>query len=1742
MWNNNSRKNVPNWHGRGDKFGNNRRSGARTFQRRKTPERLRPMSKRERVGGQFNEDKNFRYLDDDQVERRAIYNDERLAVERESRLPCDNRIDGLNSDRDVNESSRGDGYRIDIERYNSDDIYSRDIGNQNQDQFIDRNDEFVGHDQDMAFGSDRGLDNRRYKSDDYNRDVDLKYDSYNRDIDVKFEEKFTGNIQDTRTGSALDWQFGDEMPIGESDRWKSGNSSQFQDRFSGNDDQSFDRNVFGNVGEDKYSYEINDYAKTELHMDQLQLSTGINPALHKLSEGHYKTSINISRENRERNNSRTHNRKHVGNSSKYLSRRNDSLPYKLEKSRHIHGPKVGTSSVKQHDVNFQPHEAGVKRHELGRPLKNETKRRSDHLSRSCTSSTSKDSRSDSRSSAKNSKDVKHSKDEARDKAASQRNSSSKSNSHKEHEKASSRDNQNKTNSHSRTGLNSNRPRSGSREDNKRHPSSRSTPDSKRSSRIDGFKKPTVTDRQQSNTTNRSNSSRRMESESGHYEDDILSIMADDDAFDNEHKSGNASSNSMVSRKHSRDSNSRENRSSSLRDKRNQEGFHRQNSKDEADRNKEPVFEIHAESSASIFGDSVDRPGKYRGVEKSGGSRSSFSSDHSRVKKTGNLSMKRSEVSKKGDRRRNRSNRYTDKGLGRSLKDSRELTTQRKFGHVKDIYGKSGALLREDRQDSAWVRNYNSKGKVQNFRAGARIGNRFVDSKFKNKNSFYTDRVKRKYFRGGFKGFSNDWDFSVSKGNHTHSRVGMDRRKRVDDRNERPKKKNDRSDNRNDGFDSVNVDDTIKDDKGFNDFPLNVDQQVNSKQQIVFIPNQDISGGVPPVVDQFGRIMYNDLSEQAIEGQIPVQYVPEQYPADGTAVGEQLVFIPFVNQMTSYPENMPNPLDNSSGEKVKDDHNISLKNPQHPKKKPLSKDARAVLRKKLEAKRKKRMEEEIERRLLKKLFGTSGAMQVVKGEESSQVKKKPVIKRISPPLGNEPSHLHKTVKLVKKTDDVIDISDEERSNQYDSVSDLEDVSDDEEYDNRKDKRPVFRKPGEPRKGNRRQIGNRSGISYEDDHKLQDIRRVVQSSINQNNGRIENAHGQKRQRSLYAEEPDTSDISSSSLTQTAGVGNKKNRRSISPIEITVSNERYSKVPSSRRRGTGDCKDEHKNRDGNFVKREKSLEKFSHSFGDQKYSRENPTRGRDEKGGHRHQERSDVKRLDGSRSREEDSAHKFDTRGSTHNSRRNFEASQMSDDRKFFGYGKYKDRSAEDSKSDQGRSTVSKYRNDRGNNSRSDKQSEWENCNSDRSIGNLKNDVDSHQFDRISGVERDRSPTLGSPSHFHKKALPSTYKASPPFTQLPVEGHSFNQSISIPPQFSKQGPGVDHSLPPVQNAPITMPPFPPTSLVRPDMSLPPPVGSVGNNSHLIQASNSGNFQQNFGIQSQHFQPLHQQYPQQQQQQPVQVLQQDQSQFQMQQPMYSSSLGQNQMGLQHIQPNQFQQTQSNVGIVPVNQNLMSDHMTQQITTRVPQLNQGNFKQVFKTSHNQQALVKTNSQGVRGVIGTIKTSGSNSAPGLRVAQVDTGFAGRNLIQSPTSNTGRLPLDEDAYFEDLVQMVCSKCNCMLLDHGLMKAHGRWHDMIESNDKNWRCDQCEQGYLSSSAYSEHMDSKHTYNSWNCSLCILSFSYSSGLNKHIRHSTHKNLKVKFVCSLCPASFMVLTHLIQHKKESHQSNSGYSGFKKF
>ncbi|XP_060603837.1 putative uncharacterized protein DDB_G0282133 [Ruditapes philippinarum] len=1432
---------------------------------------------------------------------------------------------------------------------------------------------------------------------------------------------------------------------------------------------------------------------------------------------------------------------------------------------------------------------------------------------------------------------------------------------------------------------------------------------------------------------RSNSGRKLDSDIGHIDDeDILSIMADDDGFEKEmkafsssgehsrsksrrstergcHQNASRSKSYTDSRAFERQPPSRENRSKERQQHSREGGSNeqQQHSRDRENKNESrPAFDKRANSSTSKFGSSLSFKDSLESKRPSGihgNNTNTVSASTNRFRTNFNYGQRHKD-NRQGLRPTGRNNnnnlvgrsrfstasRIKDsylkrkksfQGFSNKIFDNRHKTKpmiahyhsdlSKQQTHGKSEVGVTGAILKDDRisdnkvyskfrntdrvsqgfdnqrgdkfnrgfEKFSYSKNVTGNVRGNRFqREGLNIGNkdRFTNRPFKSRD-VASQRVKQKYFKGGF---------SQNRNNNRGFRDGHKD-------NGRQKRKENKHWDRKSVVDKEKHSDVIQDDVS-NIEPLLDDQTLDlNPQQVIFIPNND----QPHMVDQFGQIIINpEMDVQQGEDALPLQYIPQQFHhSDRVPQGEQVVFIPFVNNQgpPDYTGNIPLTYNDSNDildvdkpvpDKKKGRNLVSSgSRVTASKKKPLSVQARAKLKRSLEIKRKQRMEKEIEKKLLKKLLSNPDVNKVVR--ESKNVKKKPLIKRISPPSASHQSN--KQYKLVKRdnnTSDLDDVSEDEAK--YDNVSDLEDVSENEdayevndEYDSRQAKRPVFRKPGQPRinknvtdasrdvmiqstSGDVRRVVNNSSIQQSSKTALQSNKRSPR--MNQVDSVQKLKQGDKSRRSVYIESPKDkveSNVAMKRTNYSSGyeTGQIKKRRSMSPIEITVSNDRFSKGTYRNSESDKDYmhyessyrKDDRKlDYRQNYSEAENFGERFERTKNerDEEYEKGIADRYRDERETKTIRYGDKTSRMAEKNSRDEN---RFRKERNLSNS----DTDERSKDKEQRNKGKYVDNKSnrrgndsddnrnrknenynvKDSKGERGDTLNDKWRDDsnkRGgswegrNDRRKEKNREFDRNERKGSFSgdaSLSDDRNSGRNNQRHGRDRDENQDLGTNrnlqgNNFVSKMNQPQFQINQPMMQQSMQSQPFisSQSPSIPlqgqtvMQFAGAGSSVDHSLPPVQNSQMSMPQFAQHSMgVRPDMSLPPPVMNVvGTPTSMgtMVIQQQPQFQQqpmqqmNVQQQQQQFQNIQPQFQQQQQPfqqmqtQPQMIPQQTNSpNFQTHQPAFQTNLHSNQqMSLQPMQSGQYQQTQSGVNMMSVNQNQQTGSMVQG--------QRGSNQQGISTSGTiQHYVAATPQQAVRGVIGTIKPS-VDSSKMIRGQQVRSGI--RNQVSNSQTMSRRQGTNRQSNYspgrrfdnynqgeeenegdeDEFMEMLCSKCDKVFLSHEVMRRHGNWHDKVENNTKSWRCDHCEQGFLSSSSHADHMLIKHSLDSWNCSLCDKTFGSSFALDRHVRLASHKDLKVKFVCSLCPASFMVLTHLVHHKKENHHSGAGYSFLRKY
>ncbi|KAH3727747.1 uncharacterized protein LOC127853229 [Dreissena polymorpha] len=1059
--------------------------------------------------------------------------------------------------------------------------------------------------------------------------------------------------------------------------------------------------------------------------------------------------------------------------------------------------------------------------------------------------------------------------------------------------------------------------------------------------------------------------------------------------------------------------------------------------------------------------------------------------------------------------------------GAILRDDRDEISNDDIKDTKNVYIKGSYALYDKSVDNyhgqtSFVRN-------KPFHSWQRDG-----SRYKTRPSVsHNERVKKKYFRGGMRG--NQRFFNRDKAKR-HGDTEGDSRNFQKQEVERRQREEYHDDER---------------------IVMSRDERAEEaapQQQVFFIPDSDIAGMQPQFVDQFGNMVANSEVSMMNTGDVPIQYLPQVLGSDSQGEQQQIFFIPF-NQMQGYPESLnPAPVG------VEAQRDMEQPKYQEPKvssnkkdtrkklvRKGLSKEARAKIRAKLALKRRKRMEKEIEEKVLNKLLKSS-RFSNLNSSSSLPAPKKPVIKRISPPSATKPTHLNKKLTVTRharqKAEDLENVSDEDK---YDNISDLEDVSDENYYDQddgtvgQNSKRPMFRKPGQQRKNSQSQ---RKGCAYGD------VRKVVDQNSEMNNTK----------RTVLVEDKKRPDKRHGHYDyEHSRPSEEKRHRSMSPIEITVSNENY--VSSSHRSNESPNRKRFGKNVGSLANQKHNQEKDNQHLG---YEREgferfnrsyNGNNGYDDKVGHSSAPRTDSRRATDSNTKDSD-------RRDSGKYRRDEDAHPKNDPYRSKDESSNIQRNRKDPHS---RShEPSKDREDR----RSTRSGRLSNSPRRRSRSPQQQSRDKPQHRRDSAgrndeLWRDRGEkTTNSRSTLDNNALNFSQNAALSHNQYMPNSNCFQS-------FPNQGQGnmrqghIDNSFPPhtgSMSGPMHSP-FPQSIGHNIDVSVPPQLSTANS------GMNQGNFgeQMEMGQGMQTGQQLHPRMPQ----QSNYLNQQFGSQYQMQQNSLFTPMKQNQMGGQ--QPNiqssnlfpmqnqgmqTFQQNRTQmITRGPFSQNVGQLQMAQgqNMGPNVRQ-EQDNIQPLLPNSIGQSNFIATTpQQAMRGVIGTLATGGVGGQQAVRVLNkgprpafmvqgsgkpdhqsehkrdVTTAF-GSDVAAS--SNQYR----DDKKDEDVGQMPCSLCEKVFMNRNAIRKHTAWHDKQATKDEKFKCDSCEQGFPNFQEYSSHIQEKHTVDSLNCNSCDKTFYTVVQYQRHI-DLMHLQSMPLHSCSLCPASFAQIRYLVQHKREHHQ-----------
>ena len=882
-----------------------------------------------------------------------------------------------------------------------------------------------------------------------------------------------------------------------------------------------------------------------------------------------------------------------------------------------------------------------------------------------------------------------------------------------------------------------------------------------------------------------------------------------------------------------------------------------------------------------------------------------------------------------------------------------------------------------------------------------------------------------------------------------------------------------------------------------------DPVVDGSQPIYFIPNGDMAGAQPQFVDAMGNLVMNP----GIPAGDNLQLIPQGMPIPEGVPGEQqqLVFIPFPHpHMPGMPDTMMSPPPDF-GRDMKEtltttDHTTTAVIKEYPKskpdekKKPLSKQQRMLIRRNLQRKRRQALEQKIEKKILNKLMGNVNLSAVRNTEGLAASKRKPVIKRISPP--GETSHINKKVKLVRRAaerrEELDDVSDEyDNVSEYEDISDMEDVSDDETDEHfgrerrgvrQSSKKTVFRKPGEPRQKRLQVVSG-------------DVRRVVSQTAGKGSSVARSKVIEGRKRQVVKSEHKPNYI--------------KKRRSISPIEITVSNIR---------------------KQDNRVYKASSQEEVRSRYQD------------DEEDHRRH---SYGKPNAGQRSRTDRKSNRDNNVGIN---RRNTPEDRRNDKDKYEEEAdrkQFRDQSRDRIPADQsGRRQQSDDRDVRNRSTADDSQVQF-----DRGNRRTKQFVDDVNDELVGQNQYSVNLSRGNK-----------------YSRLP--SHSFAVQ-NQPPVVIYSNSDVDYSLPPQQMPPMSTQMAPTIIQNSPDMSMPPPIVAgtqtsmsqiIGQPQQNIQNFNTTRFPQ------QQFQPQYQQQAVIQQQgnsQPMRVIHQSLGQ---QQTMIAGHQVQNSAGLEYtgIQQNMNQaqlignqvSTSTMMGGIqqavqaPQNQPYTTRAVHQPNTTRA--VHQSNTTRTrangYVRNFSNQEVLETRSPRNNTAFTSAGETVDNRGFGKGVD--NRGFGKGVDMYQQTEGRGRVSRfsghsyqDEsrehtDNYDdEELVELLCSKCDRVFLDDEAMRKHKDWHDKVSMGDNQLRCNLCEQAFPNSSQNQIHCQEKHTIDSWNCTLCDKTFHGASQLEQHLQTMNHQSTKLLYNCSVCPANFQSLKFLIQHKRD-HHAGPGMAG----
>ena len=1281
----------------------------------------------------------------------------------------------------------------------------------------------------------------------------------------------------------------------------------------------------------------------------------------------------------------------------------------------------------------------------------------------------------------------------------------------------------------------------------------------------------------SNLSRQKNTGRDIESFDVYHDDDVLSILADDDRFDKETRGllrtdsekkddgksegrqhGSKGCQRFSDRYSIRSDKSNQNKQIDNRPRAKHKDIFRQKRIGFYKRN--IPLNITGRSSFNAFSKNRMRGSKYSSMGKR--SPKDLTSKKLSVKKTNNASNRQQlgKVRQGGHSTRNWSN---DK-FGKKTSFSR---AGKSLGHSRNNHKNTESRVKDDR-------------KLRGSSLNSSSGKRYTEKRSRNDTFEDNDKFSK---NGGDLMNSyddNDRDYEFNE-NIQYSR---------DDR-------------------SRSGDEVVIDDIGGN-----VERNTHlpeTGQQIIFIPN---STDFQNNVDLYGNIVdTGNVEHQGSLQQVPYPLLPTNIPHENPQRSDQLIFIPFVNNQLQPDKAVPVQLDGEGRMQSQEiEHSIGdtkAGKSNNKTKKGLTVEQRAKIRKQLLVKRRQRLEKEIEQKVLKKLLSKTD-----KTHLQSNPKTKKGIKRLSPPKKSGAMKVAGK-KQTPVLEDVSDDDDDDDDDKYDDVSDLESISDDEENFTRKkgSQRKAFRKPGEPRIN--QMLTSESSP---------DVRRVVEKNqIRQQRGGISyKNYGRGRKRTVH-EVTDEENL----VTIKKPIGNQlqkgnmshkldsKANRSMSPLQITVSNDKFS--------------------DSQTRNREKYFSDEENEGQDCWYDMQ--TRAGNAKGTGRGNRRGmvvdDYGDAESGRDMSDIPRRKYvvRTQESNHGSN-NYQQQNRSRMPSLFDYNHKRPIP----------NNQEGYQN----------SSQWSGNQGERYISHSQT-----QVNEKAGLQQSPFLTQGMMQQ-NQSLLPAQTPFQAPTLKSQVQHLPGQVQSNI--SLVNTGSSVDPSLPPVLSTPQLSQP---NLLLRPDMSLPPPqVSLMGNQPSLSQMTYQPALQsqsvlslQNQVLQSN--QQFQQATIQQQQQQLLQLQQQallnntnqlnssagaSQNLFQtpvqqnvagtlFQTPIQQTTGGptaldvtnqQNSVPVGRVfqqqqhpqqQPNQQQNRLDQVNQRPI-QN--QEHQRTVMTTLQQKSNPPSRQTVNVSSAGNSApmgqqttnvrsasltatrqgpihqrgstgvsLSKTGNTSILGstqlsqtvqmkpVQGSYQRNDKHSGRGTgsqarSVGQESSGkgsISHRSRSSNEQTQVNRSPIQQGKYDnrsassrpssqgrkhggnasrkgdsegesdddDDVGELLCTKCDKVYLLKTVMRKHVRWHDKSTSGQFNVRCDRCELAFSSPSALDDHIDERHTLNAWNCQFCDLTFPNSQALGRHLQKENHAGLSEKYICPTCCTQFGTLQKLIYHKQSHHMKH---------